>query len=208
MPDFCYSQRMSRDLIQMSLRRVREGRGSYAVRPSTDWVQQVPDLNALFKGIPYLVIGGLATRLYMPERMTLDIDILIAREQGEEAEQVLKRAGATFRGPLSFGGSSWHVDGRLIDVVLLEKPWLPEAFAHPQRGSDGLPYIDLPWLILLKLEASRSQDLADCARMLGVADEAMLKRVRCAVQQYCPMDIDDVESLIKLGRLEQVAERE
>ena len=36
---------------------------------------------------------------------------------------------------------------------------------------DGLPIIDLPYLVLMKLSASRTQDLADISRMLGLADE-------------------------------------
>jgi len=31
----------------------------------------------LFGDIPFVIVGGFATRLYMPERMTLDIDVMV-----------------------------------------------------------------------------------------------------------------------------------
>ena len=36
-----------------------------------------PDLRKILKGILWVIIGGVATRAYMPERMTKDLDILV-----------------------------------------------------------------------------------------------------------------------------------
>jgi len=36
-----------------------------------------PDLTPLLHPVPWAVVGAAATRLYMPERMTQDFDILV-----------------------------------------------------------------------------------------------------------------------------------
>jgi hypothetical protein len=59
----------------------------------------------------------------------------------------------------------------------------------------------------MKLAASRVQDAADLSRMLGLASEEDLARVRAVVARYAPDEADDVESLIYLGRVEMGSER-
>ncbi len=54
----------------------------------------------------------------------------------------------------------------------------------------------------MKLEASRSQDLTDVTRMLGWADENTLDSVRRVIKTYMPNVMEDLESLIVLGKLE------
>mgnify|MGYP001252823881 CR=1 FL=1 len=62
--------------------------------------------------------------------------------------------------------------------------------------------IALPYLVLMKLEASRVQDLADISRMLGLADDPALDQVRAVVRTYMDDAREDLESLIALGKLE------
>ena len=52
-----------------------------------------PDLRPILQGIDWVIIGGVATRAYMPERMTKDLDILIHKEDGEAVIAKLKQAG-------------------------------------------------------------------------------------------------------------------
>jgi hypothetical protein len=54
----------------------------------------------------------------------------------------------------------------------------------------------------MKYHASRMQDLADISRMLGQADTEMLAAVRALFAQWLPDEMEDLESLIQLGRLE------
>jgi hypothetical protein len=63
--------------------------------------------------------------------------------------------------------------------------------------------VGLPYLVILKMEAQRPQDWADISRMLGWASESELDQVRAAVARYMPEDVEDLESLIFLGRKEQ-----
>lgn len=90
-----------------------------------------------------------------------------------------------------------------IDLLLGDQPWLDEALAQPAKDPAGYPVLDLPYLALLKLAASRTQDLADVAQMLGWADEEQLTAVRAAVERYAPADSEDLEALIFLGQQER-----
>jgi hypothetical protein len=54
----------------------------------------------------------------------------------------------------------------------------------------------------MKLQASRAQDIADLSRMLGGADEELLGQFRAVVKTYMDDALEDLESLITLGKLE------
>jgi hypothetical protein len=54
----------------------------------------------------------------------------------------------------------------------------------------------------MKFQASRTVDLADIARMLGLADDVALERVRSVFERFAPGDMQDLESLVTLGKLE------
>lgn len=163
----------------------------------------MPDLNTILAGVRYVVVGGTATSLYMPARHTDDVDILLAAADAPAAEAALRRAGARFTGPLSIGGASWVLpDGTSLDVLVSSEIWVAAVLARPNRDAAGLPIIALPYLVLLKLQAARGVDIGDLTRMLGGAEEAVLDDVRSVVRKYLPDAAEDVESLIRLGRLE------
>jgi hypothetical protein len=84
------------------------------------------------------------------------------------------------------------------------EPWCGVAIAEAQANRDkqGLPILPLPYLVLAKLRASRGRDVGDLTQMLGLADAAQRERVRAVVRRYSPEDVEDVEALIELGRLE------
>lgn len=146
---------------------------------------------------------GVATRLYMPERMTLDLDILINTEDAELIYQDLEKAEGKKVGNLSISGSQWQLaDNTSLDVLEGEDEWVKEAVLNPNYAPDGLPIIDLPYLVLMKLAASRTQDLADISRMLGLADESALTKIKSVVKAYLSTSMEDLESLILLGKLE------
>lgn len=193
-----------RILIDICRRRIRPGTGS-----SLEFLQRRtamnpwPDLRLVLQGIPWVVIGAVATRAYMPERATKDLDILVRREDGEEVRERLEAAGYTFITHLAVPGFLVHSPEKVeVDVVLGDDPWLDEALAHPRQDPAGFPVLDLPYLVLMKLAASRVQDTADLSRMLGLASDEELASVRAVVARYAPAEVDDLESLIYLGRFE------
>ena len=193
-----------RILINICRRRIRPGTGSSLefLRRRTA-MNPWPDLRPVLQGIPWVVIGAVATRAYMPERATKDLDILVRHEDGDEVRERLEAAGYTFITHLAVPGFLVHSpEGVEVDVVLGDYPWLDEALAHPRQDQAGFPVLDLPYLVLMKLAASRVQDTADLSRMLGLASDEELAPVRAVVARYAPAEVDDLESLIYLGRFE------
>ncbi len=166
-------------------------------------MQPLFDLRQVIRNTRFLLVGGLATRHYMPERTTLDTDILVLAGDQEAVERELTAAGCPKLGLLAIGGSTWLLpNGTTLDVVISDAPWAREAIERPLQTADGIPVIALPYLVLMKLYAGRSQDIADITRMMGGADERALAEVRAAVAQHNPESLNDVESMIVLGRLE------
>jgi hypothetical protein len=196
-------------LLEMAQRRVAPGSGSvHAVvreeRAAFWYGEELPCLD----GIRYVIVGGLATALYMPQRMTLDTDLLILGEDLERVENLLEAAGCQRVGSLTMGGSSWRLpQGRILDVIALESAWVNDALNSAVLDADGHPFVRLPFLVLMKLESGRLQDLADISRMLGYADEVAVNEVKTLIAQYRPQDMDDLESMHHLGKLEHAASR-
>jgi hypothetical protein len=190
--------------IALVQKRVRPGSGSsLAFMQSRTWAYPVADLNRIIQKTPFVVVGGVATRLYMPERMTLDIDILVSSQEAPGLYQELNEASGKQIGVLTIGGSSWQLpDGTVLDVIESSEAWVPQAVQNPNIDPTGLPIVTLPYLVLMKLQASRAQDIADLSRMLGGADEALLGQVRTVVRTYMDDAAEDLESLITLGKLE------
>lgn len=168
-----------------------------------------PDLRPILQGIRWVVVGGVATRAYMPERMTKDLDILISAEDGAAALQQLQAAGYKLLKPLAIPGYVFESPtGVEIDLLLGAQPWLPEALEKIRHDAANLPVLDLPYLILMKLSASRGRDLGDITTMLGWADEEALQNVRAVVAAYSPQDSEDLESLIYIGQQERLGSQD
>lgn len=166
---------------------------------------QWPDLSPTLDPIPWAVVGAAATRLYMPERATQDLDIAIAIQNGETVQDRLQRAGFRFVGKLSIGGSTWRTPaGEIVAIIEGAEEWWPTALlaAQNNRDAQGLPVLPLAFLVLMKFKAGRARDLGDITQMLGLADEAALDEVRQLFAQYAPKDQADLESLILLGKME------
>lgn len=185
-------------------KRVKSGSGSsITFLQKRSWNYPVTNLKSIIKQAPFVVVGGVATRMYMPERMTLDLDILIKSEDASLIYQDLENANSKKIGNLSISGSQWQLyDHTSLDVLEGEDKWVEEAISHPNYNPHGLPIIALPYLILMKLSASRTQDLADISRMLGLAKEKELNKIRQIIKTYLPTAEEDLESLIVLGKLE------
>lgn len=162
-----------------------------------------PDLRPVLHEIPWCVVGGVATRAYMPERATKDLGILVRANDGEVVRGRLEAAGYCHVSSLTIPGFLMQSpEGIEVDVILGKYPWLDEALAHPFEDAAGYPVLDLPYLALMKIAVSRAQDVADLSRMLGLASEEELARVRAVTARYAPHEAEDLESLIYLGQVE------
>lgn len=164
-----------------------------------------PDLTNVLIDIPWAVIGGVATRCYMPERATVDLDIMIEKENTIIAEGLLKKAGFVYKQELLIGGSVWlSPDGEEIDLLESQEEWLAIAIKEAKNNLDlqGLPVLPFEGFVLLKFRSGRVQDVADVSRMLGLASEDMLEKTRKLFDKLEPDSKDDLENLIILGRME------
>lgn len=164
-----------------------------------------PDLSEILAKIPWAVVGAVATRLYMPERMTKDLDVAISATASQAVAARLRAAGWQQEGVLTIGGATWRSpEGVAVDVLAGREDWWAEALqaAQSNRDAQGLPILPLPYLVLMKFGAGRVNDIADITRMLGQAGDASLEATRRLFAQYEPEGLEDLESLIALGRLE------
>jgi hypothetical protein len=201
------ARKRRRLMLEMTARRVRPGAGSsHGFLQRRTAVHSWPDLRQILDQIDWVIVGGVATRAFMPERMTKDMDILIRERDRQEVLTRLQEAGYQQTAELTIPGCQLlSPEGVEIDLLLGDYPWLEEALSRPQTDPAGYPVLALPYLVLMKLAASRSQDMADISRMLGWADETELTAVRQAVAHYSPQDSDDLETMIFIGQQEQGA---
>lgn len=191
-----------RRFLEIARRRTKPGSGSsLEFLRSRTWSKPVVDIPPL--RTPFVIVGAVATWLYMPQRATRDVDILILASDAPAIAAELQQAGFVQTGRLSIGRTSWRApNGAVLVVLESDVPWIDQALAKPTTAPDGLPVIALPYLVLLKLEAGHGQDLADIQRMLGQANEQTIQAVRDVVRLYRPADLEDLDSLIALGKLE------
>ena len=163
-----------------------------------------PDLRPILQGIQWAIIGGVATRAYMAERMTKDMDILVHEKDGNVVIKKLQEAGYRMVSQLAIPGCLMRSpDGTELDVIFGRYKWLTEALDHPNTDPAGYPVVELPYLVILKMSTQRPQDWADISRMLGWASDADLDEVRAVVGKYTPEDLEDLESLIFIGKKER-----
>jgi hypothetical protein len=195
--------------LALARRRARPGSGSSrALLVSRNWQDPGMDTGVDLQRVrtPFVVVGAVATWLYMPQRMTRDLDLLVLAADAPRLYAELAEAGCARTGTLAIGGTIWRTPtGSELDVLESSERWAVEAVLDPDRTT-GLPVIRLPYLVLMKLRASRAQDVADLSRMLGQADDATLAQVRAVVRAYRSEDLEDLESLILLGRQELSAD--
>lgn len=194
-------QRLTRKtFIRIARKHQRPGSGSTQefLRGRTTYVN-FPDLRPTLEGALWAIVGAAATRLYMPERLTHDLDILILSAQEGEVRRRLEQAGftPTGRSPTGFP----------LDVIAFNEPWCKPALTEAQSNRDpkGAPVLPLPYLALMKFRASRAQDLADITRMLGQAPPETLAAVRAVFQRWLPDETEDLESLVFIGQREMAS---
>lgn len=192
-------------MIDIASRRQRPGAGSLSVLPEESHRLDWPDLTSILGDLPWAVVGGVATRMYMPERATQVLDLVIRSQDAESAQRRFEAAGFMFKGRLSIGGSSWTTgDGTPIDMIEIDANWLDDALVRAAQNRDhtGAPILTLPYLVLMKLRSGRLQDISDIGRMLTPAAASDLQAVRDLVRRLEPDALDDLEGTITIAQLE------
>ena len=192
--------------IRIALRRAARGTGSadeFLNRRTT--VQQLPDLWRILENIHWALVGTMALRAYAPERLTQDIDIVIQAHEEQAARLAFTVAGYRIGNPLLIGEFTAHAPddtGYSIGVLALKEPWLNEALSHLEYDLAGFPVLPRQFLILMKLQAGRAQDIADITRLLRQANQTERSIARTVVATYAPDLLDDFDALVVLTDLE------
>jgi len=89
-----------------------------------------------------------------------------------------------------------------IDVLVRADRWLDAALQAPQADPAGYPVLPRPYLLLMKLQAGRTQDLADVQRLLASTPALERAAIAALVRQESPELVEDFESLCTLADLE------
>ena len=205
-PDREISMRPATKLLQIALRRAARGTGSSAefLNRSRTAMIPVPDLTAILGPIRWALVGGIALRAYVPERMTLDVDIIIDADDETQARVAFVAASYRITGPLTIGGfTAYPHDGAApVDVLTSTAWWLDDALTSPTLDPAGLPTLPRRYLLLLKLQAGRTQDLADVQRLLRGTSPEERATMRAVVQGNAAELVEDYDALVTLADLE------
>ena len=155
------------------------------------------------ENLPYVIVGGMAAAYYQPARFTEDIDLMLLAEISTVVEQALSQAGWTQLGIISFGGSSWQSpNGELIDLLHApDQSWVSAALDFPIKTPEGLPVIDLPYLLILKLSATRAVDISDIVGMLQQANEIEKQRIRQIIAAHRLDLLEDFDQFAAIAQL-------
>ena len=129
-------------------------------------------------GIPHALVGGLAVGLHGYPRATEDVDFLVGPEAFASTTPLL-----TYREELA-EVVRWGV----VDLIaaLPEDPVLANEVT--QGGIGFVPVVGIEVLMLMKLRASRTQDLADIEALVrrGADVEAVLEFLRVNEPRHIP----------------------
>lgn len=169
-------------------------------------------LDDLFGDLPVMVIGGVATRAYAPERQTKDIDVMVEHERFAGATSTLaahgwkKNVDRLFpNASLGLYGEAWERDGKLLDIISTDQEWGREAFGTASTfDATGLRVIPLAYLTLMKIDSARGIDQGDLTRMLGRLDDEQIEAIAAIVDRHAhdPQAAEDVRQYAALGRME------
>lgn len=165
----------------------------------------------IFGDIPVLVVGGVATRAYAPERATNDIDFMVEHDRHADGVKSLRERNFTKQNDLFFPNSSlelygeaWLKDGQEIDLISSPQEWCKQAFRGRIADQTGLRVIPLAYLVLMKYDSARVIDQADLSRMLGQLNDENLEHVVKVVKRFSgdPSIADGIRQYAQLGRWE------
>ncbi len=157
-----------------------------------EWIENV------LSELSHVIVGGMAVNQFAPPRATEDLDIALAVDDARTAISLLGQQGFKVVGELSIGGWTLRRGTISLDILELDEPWLGEALQRPCRIGP-FPVLDFPYLILMKMAASRGTDIGDIQRMLHGADEPQRQQVRDVFHRFAPQDLEDVEQLMVLS---------
>ncbi|MEX1129055.1 MAG: hypothetical protein WD227_15745 [Vicinamibacterales bacterium] len=158
-----------------------------ALRPVPSFERAVREVSKMFSeaGIRHALVGALGANAYRSRpRTTEDIDFLV----GDEAFESHPAGFVTMRVPVV------EFDGIDVDQIpLTEALRVVEDGLNRAPVSDGVPIAGVDTIVIMKLLAGRTQDLADVEAIIGSgADREFLKS---SVRAVAPDRVETLERL-------------
>jgi hypothetical protein len=158
-----------------------------ALRPVPSYERAVREVSKMLAdaGIRHALVGALGANAYRSRpRTTEDIDFLV----GEEAFETHASGFVTMRVPVI------EFDGISVDQVpLTEALRVVEEGLNRAPISEGVPIAALDTIVIMKLLAGRTQDLADIEAIIGSGVDREV--LTAAVQQAIPGRVDMLQRL-------------
>jgi hypothetical protein len=162
---------------------------SRALRPVPGYERAVREVSRMLTeaGIRHALVGALGANAYRSRpRTTEDIDFLV----GDEAFQTHAGGYVTMRVPVI------EFDGIDVDQVpLTESLRVVEEGLQRAALSQGVPIAPVDTIVVMKLIAGRTQDLADIEAIAASGVDREL--LRAAVQQAAPARLVTLERLFE-----------
>jgi hypothetical protein len=159
-----------------------------ALRPVPGYERAVREVSRMLAeaGIRHALVGALGANAYRKRpRTTEDIEFLV----GDEAFEAHQGGYVTMRVPII------EFDGIDVDQVpLTDALRVIENDLNRAQVSEGVPIAPVDTIVVMKLLAGRTQDLADVEAI--VASGADRDHLRAAVQQAAPGRADLLEKLL------------
>ena len=160
-----------------------------ALRPVPHYERAVREVSRLFReaGIRHALVGALGANAYRERpRTTEDIDFFV----GDEAFERHAGGLVTMRVPVV------EFDGVDVDQVpLTESLRCVEDGLDRPHFSEGVPIAPVDTIVVMKLLAGRTQDLADVEAILASGADRELLRV--AVRKAAPGHAEALDRLIE-----------
>jgi hypothetical protein len=167
----------------------REPELARALRPVPRFERAVREVSRMFTeaGIRHALVGALGANAYRSRpRTTEDIDFLV----GNEAFETHAGGWVTLRVPVV------EFDGIDVDQVpLTEELAVIEEGLDRAPVSDGVPIAPVDTIVIMKLIAGRTQDLADVEAI--VESGAERDDLRASVQKAAPGRMQTLERLFE-----------
>ena len=158
-----------------------------ALRPVPSYERAVREVSNMFSraGIRHALVGALAANAYRSRpRTTEDIDFLV----GDEAFERHEGGFVTMRVPVI------EFDGIDVDQIpLTDALRVLEGALNRPAISGGVPIASLDTIVVMKLLAGRTQDLADVEGIIASGTDREL--LRAAVQRLVPHAAETLERL-------------
>jgi hypothetical protein len=164
------------------------------------------------EAIPMAIVGGLGALHHGYERLTKDIDIVVARTHLDPLIRVAPKYGikVIWQDPQGWHKLIYHgVDIHVVPEGGTPQPRAPTTIPGPKQLGvrKGTAYADLAGWLETKLGSNRVQDRADVVQVMKKLELATLRRARGRIAKIHPVYLRRFDELHAASQDEKEQER-